>query len=76
MILPLNKLNQLVFGMEIHYVSYKVKGKFIPVLNYVIKHYAMKPYWGAELRLHHPSSRHYMEVSDYFYAQAALPPRK
>jgi hypothetical protein len=49
MIIPLNKLNQMVFGMEIHYVFCKVKGKIIHLIHYVIKHCAMKTYGGVEL---------------------------
>jgi hypothetical protein len=30
-----------------------IKGKVIPVLNYVIKHYAMIACGGVEVQLHH-----------------------
>jgi hypothetical protein len=41
---------------------------------WLIKHHAMKTYWGVEVYLHHSWARNYMEVIGQFYVLDILPP--
>jgi hypothetical protein len=50
------------------------KGKFVPVLNYVIKHHAKKILVEWRYSSEHYSPRHYMEVSGQIHAPTAQPP--
>jgi hypothetical protein len=43
---------KLTMSLGLLFIGLK-KDKFIPVLNYVIKRYAMKEYGGVELQLYH-----------------------
>jgi hypothetical protein len=57
--------------------KHKIKGyRYICPCSLLIKHHAMKTYWGLDIQFHHPRSRHWMEVSGQLHASATSPSGK